>query len=68
MSPSNIKAPCLNCEDRQVGCHSNCEAYLSWTKKIKDANARKFEGWDASSYTIDRSAKFRRKREREKIK
>ena len=26
----NVVNPCLDCEDRAVGCHSTCEKYISW--------------------------------------
>lgn len=26
-------APCKDCQDRVVGCHSNCECYTAWKKK-----------------------------------
>lgn len=24
------KGPCIDCEDRKVGCHSDCERYKAW--------------------------------------
>lgn len=27
-----IKPPCKNCEDREVGCHAKCKAYIEWAK------------------------------------
>ena len=24
------KAPCADCKDRQVGCHSHCSKYCDW--------------------------------------
>lgn len=29
------KAPCKDCPDRKVGCHSVCEKYLEW-KQVHD--------------------------------
>lgn len=31
-----IKPPCKNCEDREVGCHSKCEAYMEWAKEHEE--------------------------------
>lgn len=28
-------APCLNCGDRVVGCHSNCERYIEYTGDVE---------------------------------
>ena len=38
---TNIKAPCFNCQNRQVGCHGNCQAYLDYDKKNKQINIKK---------------------------
>lgn len=27
--------PCKDCEERRVGCHSDCEKYKTW-RKVKD--------------------------------
>lgn len=33
-----IEAPCLDCVDRHVGCHSTCDKYIQFKK---DLNAMK---------------------------
>lgn len=40
---TNIKAPCMGCKDRYVGCHGNCQAYLDYDAKNKQINAKKLE-------------------------
>ena len=30
------KSPCLNCIDREVGCHSRCERYSRFRNEIDD--------------------------------
>ena len=37
---SEIKVPCKDCKDRQIGCHSKCEKYLEF-KKQNDEIKRK---------------------------
>lgn len=32
------KAPCKDCPDRQVGCHSTCEKYLTFRKERNELN------------------------------
>lgn len=32
---NNIECPCMNCGERQIGCHSNCEPYLNYDNKCK---------------------------------
>lgn len=28
-----LRAPCKNCELREVGCHAKCKAYIEWAKE-----------------------------------
>ena len=30
MSKQTLTAPCMKCEERQAGCHANCEKYKAW--------------------------------------
>ena len=37
-------APCKDCKERFVGCHSVCDHYINWKKehdKIKEEEARR---------------------------
>lgn len=38
-------APCKGCmpPERHLGCHQECEKYISWKKNLDDENARKHE-------------------------
>ena len=40
---TNNKAPCFNCQNRQVGCHSKCQGYLEYQAKNKAINAKRLE-------------------------
>lgn len=31
-------APCLGCENRKIGCHSNCKAYIAFAETAKKRN------------------------------
>lgn len=31
-----MKAPCKDCPDRQVGCHSTCEKYIEFKKEADE--------------------------------
>lgn len=53
-----IKSPCLNCEDRQVGCHSSCCNYINFRKKIDFVKTKKNEMFEQDLYFIDK--KFKR--------
>lgn len=35
-----IKGPCLNCEERYVGCHSKCKKYQQYRKELDEFNDR----------------------------
>ena len=37
-----VQAPCKGCEERQVGCHSQCERYLSYVK-MKDEQKKELD-------------------------
>lgn len=37
-----MNAPCKDCSDRQVGCHSACEKYLDFRKEVDEINKIKF--------------------------
>ena len=32
--------PCLDCKDRTVGCHGNCERYREYREWLDDLNER----------------------------
>lgn len=43
-------APCYNCVDREVGCHSNCNQY----QRYKNRNIKKrTEGREFAGYLFD---------------
>lgn len=33
-----MNAPCKDCSDRQVGCHSTCEKYIVFSKEKRQRN------------------------------
>lgn len=36
-----ITAPCLGCPDREIGCHGNCEKYISFTEENEREKERR---------------------------
>lgn len=42
MRKETPNAPCKECEERQVGCHSTCELYKEFRQKLDERN-RKIE-------------------------
>lgn len=39
----HFEAPCLNCQDRQIGCHGKCEKYLKYAAKERRAKYLKYQ-------------------------
>lgn len=62
-----MKAPCKNCEDRHVGCHSDCVGYKIWLEeynKVKEIKHKEqLLDFECRSYIInDIQAKKKRNR------
>lgn len=36
---NSMKTPCMNCDDRVLGCHQHCEKYQKYKKEMKQRNA-----------------------------
>lgn len=53
-----MKTPCMNCTRREMSCHSTCEDYKEFRKKVEGAKARRDA--DLACYVIN--AKARKKR------
>ena len=51
---SKPQSPCLNCENRQINCHSNCKAYKQFKHKLdiynKEVNKQRQFDNDYYSY------------------
>jgi hypothetical protein len=63
---TNPGSPCLECIDRDVGCHSNCERYKVWkasfeAKKIEQRQRVKLENI-ATDYKVEQNIRRRLKR------
>ena len=63
------KAPCTDCNDRQVGCHAKCPKYIGWRsesmqrKNAINDHARKIA--DVESYEVIQRQKVKRTKGRE---
>lgn len=44
------KCPCYQCEERHIGCHSDCRRYLDW-KAENDAARKREQEWRAAERT-----------------
>lgn len=55
---SLIKAPCKDCDFRQVGCHSRCPAYIDYQKRMKDYKAKVRKDKEADLVIEENKSRF----------
>lgn len=59
-----MNAPCYNCEDRYVGCHSKCKNYISFRQAKDEENEvvkkRKAEVRIRTEYERDRDIRLKK--------
>lgn len=55
-------APCLDCPDREPGCHGKCETYKEWLKPILKARDAKKKDVDAEGMRLDAFYKAKKRR------
>ena len=36
-------APCVRCDERRVGCHAECERYLTWSAEQRAAKEQDYK-------------------------
>lgn len=51
-------SPCVNCEEREAGCHGSCGAYKEWRERYDAAKAARRKSFPAAGYC----AQWKRKR------
>ncbi len=61
-----MKAPCLNCPDRKVGCHSECTKYLKFQQH--KALLREQKSKEEILLGYQRSLKYRLERRKHNLK
>lgn len=48
--------PCKECEVRELGCHSRCEAFLTWKAELDEMNRKVLQA-RYEAYELDRYCK-----------
>lgn len=43
-------SPCVNCEEREAGCHGSCGAYKEWRERYDAAKAASRKSFPAAGY------------------
>jgi hypothetical protein len=59
-----MKAPCKDCEKRELGCHSKCEEYQAFDKYNKARNEANIKERESLCYTYDERVKTKRRTRR----
>lgn len=64
MLTRRISSPCLDCEDREPGCHGSCEKYLAYKDQVAALNRAVYEqkGSAAQEYSYEKDTMIRRKK------
>ena len=57
-----MSAPCKNCPDREIGCHSRCNKYLEFRKKRDEALDKKRKEADVAGAVADGFYRMTKKR------
>ena len=60
----NNRAPCKNCERREVGCHARCGDYKAYRAAIDSYNERRKTVKDAENIARDMEWEARRRIEK----
>lgn len=62
------QSPCRNCEERKVGCHSECEKYISFSESLRKWNdivaEERIREARADSVRVATAAKMKKYRDR----
>ena len=45
--------PCKDCEERQLGCHSDCEKYLAFYQQNRQKNKKQLADARANQYVVN---------------
>ena len=51
-------SPCMNCEDRYCGCHSDCERYVLYAKERRDETKRLKEARSCEAKLTEHSCRL----------
>ena len=66
MNDTRINAPCLNCTEREVGCHGRCQAYQEFSEWRKSFNSKSHIDRVADFYSDSKNRGLREKLLRKK--
>ena len=56
-----MKVPCLNCAERQIYCHIDCERYKAYKYTTEENRRRRMLEKESESYIICNTLRIREK-------
>ena len=59
-----MDAPCKNCEERQVGCHSVCPYYKAFVETNEIVKKRVHAAKDDYRFGVERAVRLKARRKR----
>ena len=57
-----MSAPCVCCDERRVGCHAECERYMTWSAERRAAKEKDYENRVADRYIQESKIRMKKKR------
>ncbi len=57
-----MRAPCLNCTERKLGCHVECPKYKAFRLHMETVRQKRIDDVEAKSYASHTSYRIRRSR------
>lgn len=48
-----MDVPCRGCKSREINCHSKCESYLEYRRKLDEQNKERYKEIDTYRYVGD---------------
>ena len=61
-----MNAPCMNCKNKYIGCHSNCEDYAEFKDNVEELKAKRRKRVYLDAMINDHEKDIRRKLKRNK--
>lgn len=54
-----IQAPCKDCQERHMNCHSSCQKYIDFRKQRDLANDSRRKDVELRAFDISRARKYK---------
>lgn len=64
----NMKAPCKNCSERCLNCHSACEEYFQYRYEIMKASVVKYNDSNHKAYVSEACRRMKKRSNKNDIK